>query len=129
MISGIGVDIVSIHRIERVVMRWGERFLRRIFSHDELAYAMQKTNPYISLAGMFAAKEACAKALGCGIGSISWLDMCVERDKKGRPFLSMAEYLLQKITGVSEARMHLTISHDSDNAIAVVVLESFNHVP
>lgn len=129
MIFGIGVDIVSIHRIESAVMRWGERFLRRIFSHDELAYVMKKAHPYVSLAGMFAAKEACAKALGCGIGPISWLDMRVERDEKGRPFLSMAEYLLQKITGVSEVRMHLTISHDSDNAIAVVVLESFNHVP
>lgn len=128
MIWGVGVDIISIHRIERAAIRWGERFLRRIFSSDELAYAMGKSNYYPSLAGMFAAKEACAKALGCGIGPVSWLDMCIERDERGRPFVLMEEAVFKRITGISNYRIHLSISHDEDNAIAMVVIESFDNV-
>ncbi len=128
MIEGIGVDIVSISRIERVIECWGTRFLRRIFLSNELNYAMAKSRPYASLAGIFAAKEACAKALGWGIGSISWQDINVQRDEKGRPFLILSDSAIKQVKNASNMRWHLSISHDCDKAIAVVVLEAFKEV-
>lgn len=129
MIEGIGVDIVSVSRIERVIKSWGERFLRRIFLPDELAYAMAKSRPYVSLAGIFAAKEACVKALGCGIGPISWQDIYVQRDEKGRPFLTVSESAVRRLKGTPNMRWHLSISHDHGVSMAVVILETPGKLP
>lgn len=128
MIEGIGVDIVSISRIERAVASWGERFLRRIFLQDELDYAMAKSRPYAALAGIFAAKEACAKALGCGIGPVSWQDMHVQRDEKGRPFLTLSEGAM-RLVKAPHIRWHLSISHDHGMSMAVVILETLGKLP
>jgi len=67
MIHGIGIDIVEIARMRRLVERYGERFLRRVFTEGERAYAMQRRDPIPSLAARFAAKEAGLKALGAGV--------------------------------------------------------------
>lgn len=129
VIIGIGIDIIAISRIKKAAEQWGERFLKRVFCAEEFSYAMSKARPYVTLAGMFAAKEACAKALGCGIGSVAWQDMQIKRDVRGRPFILIDESLVQKITGVSKTNIHLSISHDDDKAIAVVMLETHFNLP
>lgn len=129
MIEGIGVDIVSISRIERAVASWGERFLRRIFLQDELDYAMSKGRPYATLAGIFAAKEACAKALGCGIGPISWQDMHIKRDERGRPSLALSESAARLVKDAPNMRWHVSISHDHGMSMAVVILETLGKLP
>ncbi len=124
MIIGIGMDLVEIARIQRAVDRHGSRFLSRVFTPGEIDYCMARGNAAASLAGRFAAKEACAKALGLGIGeSISWTDMEVTRDPDGRPELQITggAAVLTKDLGITRA--HLTITHTATHAAATVVLE------
>lgn len=123
MICGLGVDIVSISRIEGLIGRCGERFLHRIFSQEEMAYARAKVRPATAFAGMFAAKEACAKALGCGIGPISWQDMQIHRDRHGRPLLTLSPSAINRLSLLG-VKLHLTISHEKEMAVAVVIQEA-----
>lgn len=124
MIIGIGMDLVEIARIQGAVDRHGSRFLSRIFTPGEIGYCTARGNAAASLAGRFAAKEACAKALGAGIGKrIGWNDVEVTRDPDGRPELQItgAAAVLAKELGI--ARAHLTITHTATHAAATVVLE------
>ncbi|MEJ2750329.1 MAG: holo-ACP synthase [Anaerolineae bacterium] len=79
-----GVDLVEIERVRRVMARSGERFLARIFTPQEQAYCQGRI---ASLAGRFAVKEAVAKALGTGIGDVTWVEIEIVSDKMGRPEL------------------------------------------
>ena len=99
MILGIGTDLCDIRRIERALDRFGDRFLHRLFSINEQAKASRRANPAASLAQSFAAKEACAKALGTGIRQgVFWRDMVVANLPSGQPYM--------EITGGALARMH-----------------------
>ena len=91
MIIGIGTDIIDIRRIEKVLARHGARFLKRVFTEEERAYAERRPRNFAAtLAKRFAAKEACAKALGTGLGQgVSWQDIGVVRGKFGPPSLKL----------------------------------------
>ncbi|RKZ23397.1 holo-[acyl-carrier-protein] synthase [bacterium] len=104
----IGVDIVKVERIKRAVERWGERFLSRVYSREEINYCMRKKNPYPSLAARFALKEAFYKATG---GKTSFHDISYTQKPRLTPH---AEKILQ---GKS---FSLSLSHDGEYAIAVV---------
>ena len=88
MIYGIGIDIDRIERMKQVVEKWGQRFLQRVFTTEELSYCLQKSNPYLSLAVRFAAKEAMIKAIGSVI-PVSFIDIEVIRINTGRPVLKV----------------------------------------
>lgn len=115
----IGVDLVVIARIEKFIKRFGENGLNRFLNSDELALS-KNLNPS-TIAGFWAAKEACAKALGTGIGqTCSFHDMTLFKDSYGAPHLRLKESLKEAFNVVS---LSLSITHDGDYAIAVVAIE------
>ncbi|WP_263078794.1 holo-ACP synthase [Endozoicomonas sp. Mp262] len=124
MIAGIGTDIIRVSSIKAIIERHGERFARRILLDPELAAYRKAANPAAFLAKRFAAKEAAAKALGTGIGKVSFQHLEVSNDEKGAPLLTLHGYAaeLQKARGIT--RCHLTLSDETDNAVAFVVLET-----
>jgi holo-[acyl-carrier protein] synthase len=130
MILGIGTDIIDIRRIERVLARHGTRFLNRVFTAEERAYAKSRPAVYAAtLAKRFAAKEACAKALGTGLGQgVSWQDIGVVRQKYGPPSLALtgkALAHLQRLTPAGfEPKIHISLTDDQPQALAFVVISA-----
>jgi holo-[acyl-carrier protein] synthase len=129
MILGIGSDIVDVRRIERTVMRHGERFLMRIFTDIERATAERRAKRMETYAKRFAAKEACAKALGTGFrAGVFFRDMGVVNLPSGRPTMALtggAQARLRAITPPGhEARIDVTITDEGPMAQAVVVISA-----
>ncbi len=113
-----GVDIIEIQRIQTALDRFGERFLKRVFTDLELLECRNRAD---ALAVRFAAKEAASKALGTGIGPIGWRDIETLHKWSGEPYLVLhgaAEEIAKRI-GLSE--WAVSLSHSRDNAVAVVV--------
>lgn len=112
-----GVDLIEISRITHAIERHGERFLRRVFTSKELALVSDKP---ASLAGRFAAKEAVAKALGCGIGDVGWTEIEILRGPNNEPELHLHGNA-QKIAGqLGYHTWSISLSHSMDFAIAMV---------
>ncbi|HML15195.1 MAG TPA: holo-ACP synthase [Xanthobacteraceae bacterium] len=129
MILGIGSDLVDIGRIEKVIKRHGERFLARIFTSTERARAERRANRPATYAKRFAAKEACAKALGTGLrAGVFWRDMGVVNLPSGRPTLKLAGGALARLQAITpqgyEARIDLTITDEGPLAQAFVVISA-----
>lgn len=124
-VIGIGVDLVECERIQHSLDRFGEKFLRRVFTEGEIEYSMSMKFPARHLAARFAAKEAVSKAFGTGIGkAMGWRNIDIRKKKSGEPFLvfsGSAQELLTK-RGVTSAL--ITLSHTDHYAMACVVLES-----
>ena len=129
MILGIGNDLIDIRRIERTLARFGDRFLERVFSPEEVAKAMERADPAPVLAKRFAAKEACSKALGTGFRhGVYWRDLAVVNLPSGRPVLRVsggARERLEELTppGMT-AVIHLTLTDEPPMAEAYVVIEA-----
>jgi holo-[acyl-carrier protein] synthase len=116
----IGTDIVAIDRIENTLKKFGESFLKRFLTDEEITLCKNKSQ---SIAGFWAAKEAIAKALGCGIGKeLSFLDITLGKDNKGAPFFKLSK---EKEAYFGFENGSLSISHDGNFAIAVVIIMSF----
>jgi holo-[acyl-carrier protein] synthase len=129
MILGIGSDISDARRVAKVLERHGDRFIDRVFTPVERAKAEKRRNRVETYAKRFAAKEACAKALGTGIRSgVWWRDMGVVNLPSGRPTLELtggAKRRLQAITPKGyEARIDLTITDEGPMAHAFVVISA-----
>jgi len=129
MILGIGSDITDVRRIAKVIERHGDRFLDRVFTPVERARAEKRRNRIETYAKRFAAKEACAKALGTGLrGGVWWRDMGVVNLPSGRPSLELtggAKRRLQAITPAGyEARIDLTITDEGPTAQAFVIISA-----
>ncbi len=127
MILGLGNDLIDIRRIAETIERFGDRFLERIFTDLERAKSDRRANRAASYAKRFAAKEACAKALGTGMSNgVFWRDMGVVNLPSGRPTLVLtggARLQLQRITPPDcEARIDLTITDDFPHAQAIVII-------
>jgi holo-[acyl-carrier protein] synthase len=129
MILGIGSDICDARRIAKVIERHGDRFLDRVFTATERALADRRRNRIETYAKRFAAKEACAKALGTGLrAGVWWRDMGVINLPGGRPTMDLsggAKRRLQAITPNGyEARIDLTITDEGHMAHAFVVISA-----
>jgi holo-[acyl-carrier protein] synthase len=125
MIYGIGTDIVSIKRIEDALFRFGDRFLHRILSESEVAEYAYSSQPARFLAKRFAAKEAFSKAFGTGIGGeIGWHDVAVGHDRRGKPIIHSSAQLVARLVKCEIKTSHISISDESEHAIAFVVLET-----
>ena len=123
MIIGVGTDIVGIERIAAVLSHHGEHFAERVFTANETAQAHDRISYF---AGRWAAKEAAAKALGCGIGERCALtDIEVIDDAAGAPRLFCTAPALKDFAGKT-LRWHVSISHEKAYAVATVILESGN---
>ena len=129
MILGLGSDITDARRIAKVIERHGDRFLTRIFTDIERAKAERRKNRAETYAKRFAAKEACAKALGTGIRSgIFWRDMGVVNLASGKPTLvfsgGAAERLKALVPPGHEAAVHVTLTDEFPLAHAQVIIEA-----
>ena len=123
MIAGVGVDIVKIGRIKTAVDRWGEKFMDRVFTEDEKNYSLSKYNPYPHLAARFAYKEALAKALGTGFGmGIKWKDIELIRNENGKPEAKLNGTVKELADRKNIKNVIVSISHDTDYAIAYVII-------
>ncbi|MCB0119528.1 MAG: holo-ACP synthase [Anaerolineales bacterium] len=119
MILRTGVDLIEVTRVAEAIERHGERFLSRIYTDTE---RLECNGRITSLAARFAAKEAAAKALGCGIGDVSWLEIEIRSDEKKAPYLVLrgeGEKLAQELGLLNWS---VSLSHTESHAIAFVVM-------
>ncbi len=123
MIAGIGTDIVKISRIEKAYVHLGEKFARRILTESEYTFFAERNFSVAFLATRFAAKEAASKALGTGIGKVSFHDIEVVSSLSGAPVLrfSGAAHQLQVENDI--CALHISLSDEKEYAQAFVVLE------
>ena len=129
MIIGIGSDITDVRRIAKVLERHGDRFIDRVFTPTERAKAERRRNRIETYAKRFAAKEACAKALGTGLrAGVWWRDMGVVNLASGRPTMELtggAKRRLEAITPAGfKARIDLTITDEGPTAQAFVIISA-----
>jgi holo-[acyl-carrier protein] synthase len=125
MIVGTGVDIAEVARIKAALERFGDRFLKRVFTPEEARYSLGKPNTAERLAARFAAKEAGMKAIGTGLRhGITWHDVEVVRLPGQRPNLKFTGKAAEFAARLGCKRTHLSLSHTAEQAIAHVILES-----
>jgi holo-[acyl-carrier protein] synthase len=113
-----GVDLIEIERLESVIQRYGQQFLERIYTSQELADAGASL---ASLAARFAAKEAVAKALGCGIGRVGWKEIEVLRGPERQPILQLHGEASKLANDLGLGDWSISLSHSRTHAIAFVV--------
>ncbi|MEI6874508.1 MAG: holo-ACP synthase [Spirochaetota bacterium] len=122
MILGIGIDVVHVRRIRHWLTVPG--LVDRFFHPDEIVTARERGNSAaLSLAARFAAKEAFGKASGSGLSGISLRDMQVMNNHNGRPEMRLYGSALSRLEDMGGRTVHISLTHESDNAIAVAVIE------
>ena len=129
MIIGLGSDLADIRRIEATLARFGERFTMRVFTEVERTRSERKADRAASYAKRFAAKEACAKALGTGLrAGVFWRDMGVVNARSGRPTLALTGGAAERLAAMTppglEPAIHLSLTDDHPYALAFVVIEA-----
>ncbi len=129
MIIGIGNDIVDIRRIEKLLEKSSEQFIKRIFTESERKTCDARKKRSAAYAKRFAAKEACAKALGCGIGSKAlFREIEISNDSHRAPYIklsgSAAKYLQEIIPPKTKAKIFLSIADEENYATAQIVIEA-----
>lgn len=116
MIKGVGIDIIEVGRIKKLIDQYGERFLSRILTENEINYCNRFSKPHLHFAGRFASKEAYAKAIGTGIGKdFTWKDIEVLNNERGKPYI-----VHLKQNRFANMKFEISISHTEDYACAAV---------
>lgn len=125
MIVGMGIDIAEVPRIAESIERYGERFLNRVFTVEEIRYCDSKANRAERYAARFAAKEAAMKALGTGWNhGVRWRDIEVHRQPGRRPTIKFHGRAAEFVAKLGAKNVALSISHTPEHAIANVILET-----
>jgi holo-[acyl-carrier protein] synthase len=125
MLVGTGIDLIEVPRIQRSIERYGERFLRRVFTAEEIAFCRRKARAAESFAARFAAKEAGAKALGTGIQhGVTWKELEVRRLPGQRPTLHLHGRARAIAGQLGVQHVSLSLTHTAELAMASVQLES-----
>lgn len=125
MIVGTGIDIAEVPRIRQAIERFGDRFLRRIFTASEIAYCDSKANRIERYAARFAAKEAAMKALGTGWNhGVRWQDCEVVRPRGQRPAIVFHGKAREFATRLGVKNAALSLTHTAEQAFAQVILEN-----
>ncbi len=129
MIVGIGSDLIDIRRIEKTLERYGDRFVQRIYTEVEQAKSERRRQRAASYAKRFAAKEACAKALGTGMArGVFWRDMGVVNLPGGKPTMKLTNGAARRLDALMPAGhipvIHVTITDDFPLAQAFVIIEA-----
>jgi len=125
MIVGTGIDIAEVPRIAQSIARFGDRFLRRVFTEGEIRYCDAKANRTERYAARFAAKEAAMKAIGTGWNhGVAWRDIEVVRMPGGRPTIQFHGKAAEFAARLGAAHISLSLTHSKEYAIAQVILES-----
>ncbi len=122
MIFGIGTDIIEVKRIQEIAEKYGDKFLKRIFTEREIEYCNSfNDTKYIHFAARFAAKESFSKAIGTGITQgFKFKEFGIINESSGRPIEDLSGDLAIKY---SQYKFHISLSHTEDNAVAFVVME------
>ncbi len=118
-----GIDLVEVQRVEQAIAKYGERFLNRVFTEEELAYCRGRPR---ELAARFAAKEAMSKLLGVGIqhpDGVQWREIEVVSGKRGKPSVKLTGSAAQRAQKIGFRKFSLSLSHSRDHAIAMVVAQ------
>jgi holo-[acyl-carrier protein] synthase len=124
LIVGLGVDIAEVGRVKAAIERYGETFLRRLYTSAEREYCERFKNKYERYAGRFAAKEAAMKALGTGWSrGVRWVDVEVVREKGGRPTIRLAGEAGNVAERMGVKNIALSITHTAEQAFAQVIFE------
>ncbi|MFA5182990.1 MAG: holo-ACP synthase [Syntrophales bacterium] len=124
MISGMGIDLVEIDRMHKIIDRWGDKFIRKVFADEEISYCERHVLPAMHFAARFAAKEACLKALGIGLGmGVGLKEIWVSRSDQGVPSLNFADKARVLTEKQAVRGAHLSLTHTRRHAMAMVVLE------
>ena|SRR5437764_10717627 len=125
MILGIGSDLAQVERIRHSIAQYGDRFLNRVYTDRERAYAYSKANSAERFAARFAAKEAGMKAIGTGWRSgITWKDFEVVNETSGQPTLRLSGVALRTAAAMGVERISISLTHTAETAFAVVILEN-----
>jgi holo-[acyl-carrier protein] synthase len=125
MIVGMGIDIAEVPRIRAVIESQKERFLRRVYTLEEVAYCEQFKNKYERYAGRFAVKEAAMKALGTGWSrGVRWVDVEVIRVRGGKPTLALKGEAKNIADRLGVKNIAVSITHTEEQAIAQVIFET-----
>lgn len=125
MVLGIGIDIIEINRIQQSVIKFGNRFLDKIYTKTELDYSLSKKNQYQHLAARFAAKEAIAKALATGWNKeFRWKDIEIFNESNGMPNVKLSGKL-ESFVG-SEKEVKISMSHSEYYVTCVAILYEYN---
>ena len=125
MIVGTGVDLAEVARIRKAVERYGEKFIRRIYTPGEIAYVERKANKFERYAARFAAKEAGMKAIGTGWRrGVTWQDFEVANLPSGKPTLRLHGVAADIAAKLGVRNISLSITHTSELGMAHVILES-----
>jgi holo-[acyl-carrier protein] synthase len=124
MIVGTGVDLAEVDRIRESIERFGEKFLKRIYTEREIAYVERKANKYERYAARFAAKEAGMKAIGTGWRKgVRWQDFEVVNLPSGRPTLKLHGVAAEFATRLGVTNIQLSLTHTAQSGLAYVILE------
>ena len=127
MVLGVGVDVVEVERIQTAITRFGDRFLRRVYLPNEIAYCQSFKHSMPHFAARFAAKEAISKAFGTGIGrDLGWLDMEIQRHPSGAPFVVLHGDARQLLVARQAADVLISLSHTRQHAVATALLMAGN---
>jgi holo-[acyl-carrier protein] synthase len=127
MIVGTGVDICEVPRIALSIARFGERFLERVFTEQEIRYCQSKKNSVERFAARFAAKEAAMKAMGTGVSrGVAWRQIEVGRAPSGKPVLQLSGKSAEIAASLGVQRVSLSLTHTESVAFAMVIFEDEN---
>ncbi len=119
MVFGVGIDLIQVKRIEKAIGEWGEGFLKRIYTPEEIGYCQRRKEKFTSFATRFAAKEAVRKALG---GKRKrWREVEVFNDEAGRPLVRLLGEAKEEAEGSGIKEVLLTLSHDEQYALAQAI--------
>jgi len=125
MILGIGTDLAEVARIDQSIKRYGDRFLRRVYTERERAYALSKANSAERFAARFAAKEAGMKAIGTGWNrGVTWQDFEVANEPSGRPTLRLQGVARRIAEQLGMTSISISLTHTKELAFAIVILEA-----
>jgi holo-[acyl-carrier protein] synthase len=123
-ILGIGVDLIEVERIQHSLDRFGERFMKRVFTEGEITYCQSMKFPARHFAARFAAKEAVSKAFGTGIGkAMSWRDIDVHKKESGEPFLVLHGGADKLAKAHAMRGAWISLSHTEHHAVAMIVIQ------
>ena len=129
MIIGIGIDIIDTRRIKKTFTKFGDKFKKKCFSLSEIKRSDNRANRFNSYAKRYAAKEACAKALGTGLAKgIFWKDIEVINNKFGKPFIKLHNNALRRIKRLTNKNYNIevSLSDEKNYAIANVIIHNTN---
>jgi len=116
----IGVDLIEVERIKKTYERFGERFLKKVFTDKEIEYAFKRKNPFRHLAGRFAAKEAVMKAMGTGFGKgVYFKNIEIVRKEGEAPFIVLYGKTKEKF---KDKKFSISITHDGKYALAFCIM-------